>query len=290
MSAYGKDLTADALLGLEAALNSVNARPGAGADFVFRPGVPSSGNAYGTEEELLAATADIDAPTVLCDFAAVGGGYAITRDWTFATALTIGATVPVTGAFSLTVPEPFKITTGVAFGVRSGMQVLLDRASTPGIVQVSPFGLKLIASVEGAVLDNIGTFEGLEATPVGVFQVFSVSNGGSVRITGGQPMLDVQGGGVIGVNFLSSRLINQGYQDNWVSGSAASTLAFVAVDASFQLPALPGFAGTLLPTGYIDLAESTVYTPAVPANWVAPVPTKVSEALDRLAAALGPIP
>lgn len=37
-------------------------------------------------------------------------------------------------------------------------------------------------------------------------------------------------------------------------------------------------------------ADMQAYTPGVPGNWATRAPTTVAEALDRIAAALGPIP
>lgn len=50
---------------------------------------------------------------------------------------------------------------------------------------------------------------------------------------------------------------------------------------------LVGAATTLI---RVDDAFGLAYTPVNPASWVAPPPTTVQEALDRIAADIGPIP
>ena len=51
---------------------------GVGYNAVLRPGAPSSGNAFATEAEVLAAIANIDAPVVGFDLQFVAGAYTLT--------------------------------------------------------------------------------------------------------------------------------------------------------------------------------------------------------------------
>ena len=69
----------------------------------------------------------------------------------------------------------------------------------------------------------------------------------------------------------------------------ASPVAITCVDVQFDLYSWQRFVaagGTV--TGPVTIIGS-LYQPAAPGNWVGPPPTTVAEALDRIAAALGPI-
>jgi hypothetical protein len=78
---------------------------------------------------------------------------------------------------------------------------------------------------------------------------------------------------------------------NLVSGVAGSTIAY-AYDATWPgNPANPFFAfgGIYAPPVVSDKALSMSYAPAVLANWSGTAPTSVANALDRIAAKIGPI-
>jgi hypothetical protein len=73
-----------------------------------------------------------------------------------------------------------------------------------------------------------------------------------------------------------------------ISGPAGSSID-MQLDASVEVPTLPAFLGALT-TVFIDEALQVQYTPAVLANWSGVAPTSVANALDRIAAKVGPIP
>ena len=77
--------------------------------------------------------------------------------------------------------------------------------------------------------------------------------------------------------------------DHTISGTAAATLN-VQTDASLptNIVLAPEFVGSLSRT-QIDQAPGMGYTPAVLANWTGVSPETVQIALDRIAAAIGPI-
>jgi len=243
---------------------------GVGYNAVLRPGAPSSGNAFATEAEVLAAIANIDAPVVGFDLQFVAGAYTLTMNWNMAGGTWVSTFQP-TGSFTVTVPEGVQVTN--LFLVRQGLGVRLMRTMTPGIIYAGlPLGAPRILSVgDGAVVENAGTFPGLPIVTGGVLQVVSVGVSSGIKITGGVALVRVAGLGAAAgtaglVNLVSSRSIGQGVADGWLDSAAPGEgkVTYIAVDASFIVPLIPGFSG--LPEAfpatnpnYIDLAQSMSY-------------------------------
>lgn len=135
----------------------------------------------------------------------------------------------------------------------------------------------VISSTNGPLVLLAGAAD--PATIIGAF-------GGQARSSGGAEPIEVADAS-IGAYF---GLVESGTDNDTVKG-AASALFLLATDdtPSNVNPTYAGFLGTI-----VELLFSTSvyvsYSAAVPANWAGTSPTSVKEALDRIAAALGPIP
>jgi hypothetical protein len=77
---------------------------------------------------------------------------------------------------------------------------------------------------------------------------------------------------------------------NWLSGVVGSSLEYNA-SADFPDPPPPNplFLGTFNGINYRDAATGVNYAPTSAADWNNNPPATVQQALDRIAAALGPI-
>jgi hypothetical protein len=107
------------------------------------------------------------------------------------------------------------------------------------------------------------------------------------------PLLTINGDdGAVGVQFNSN-----GLPDNWLEGGGPFTgllnIFDLAANKNTKNPAafIPGFTGGGGITYFnFEKAEFVNYVPAVLPNWSGIPPTSVADALDRIAAAIGPIP
>jgi hypothetical protein len=103
----------------------------------------------------------------------------------------------------------------------------------------------------------------------------------------GMPVIDI-GAGVTVLWGINDLVFESPFTDT-VSGPASATIN-LQVDASLPSTFSQAlFLGTVTIT-QIDMAEGVTYTPAVVANWNGVAPANVQEALDRIAARIGPIP
>ncbi len=103
----------------------------------------------------------------------------------------------------------------------------------------------------------------------------------------GHAVLDVGAGSTllfgVGTNVFGSVVFT-----DKISGPVGTTLQF-EMDSTLPPPSFAAFLGALT-VAQNALAVSTRYTPAVLANWSGIAPTSVEDALNRIAAAVGPIP
>lgn len=121
--------------------------------------------------------------------------------------------------------------------------------------------------------------DGAQAQIVGLF-------GGGVSFAGGAAPVEVpasrQGA------FLS--LVASIIDDDTVEGPASATFFFLASGFTQNTnPTFAGFSGTYAKV-FVENADGLGYTASTPADWAGSPPAEVSEALNRLAAAVGPVP
>lgn len=257
------------------------------ASLVFRPGVPSSGNVFETWTQLMAAFAttrgtvtiavdDSVAPTIidvgswdLQDRATlvdlkqkenpqttlfIPDGATLRNLTNFAQLLNIEAT-------PITTPSLAYDPGVIVLIIREG--VVLANRGTRALIEVAPASSVNILLSDNAFLDNslppFAPFANLAVGPGQSFSITSLGNSGLLGLT------------------------------NTVSGVAG---AFVVIqyDSSWQgNPTLPNYFGGLIERSLND-ALFMDYEPAVLANWSGIAPTSTANALDRLAAKVGPVP
>jgi hypothetical protein len=142
----------------------------------------------------------------------------------------------------------------------------------------------LVLYQNGRLSSSNGPLVRLESSG-GNSQVIGVF-GGVVSDSGGAPVIEVASGKVGGfVSFLQSGIAN-----DTVIGDATATFVFYTDSVSQNAaPSFAGFAGSVFPV-YASASLITAYSATTPADWGGSSPATVSEALDRIAAALGPIP
>lgn len=219
----------------------------------------------------------------------------------------------VPGEVKIFFPGPASIPAGTYDMQRRGLMV----------GPFSEFGLPPVVSLEpGVVLENMAILESIELRQTGPDpsivlvddEQLILFKGARLSSTAG-PVVSLEGsvtpaqvtlifGGAItgasggapvaipaGNQGLVVSLVISGVYDGSVSGPATAVLILV-VDANQQVPpppTLPGFAGTVV-LNLFDDASLIGYSAAVGADWGGSPPATVAEALDRIAAALGPIP
>lgn len=250
---------------------------------IFRPGAPSNGNVVGTWAEVKAY------------IAATNGALNIFVDSSLAPAVVdLGITDFQNRAFlrpaaSVLAPVPMQLDVpdGALLkdlpGVIFGLVVALHGTSGPTLsfskgVSFGVFG--------GAVIDNQGTVPAIDVDPALFGLVISTALGGRISATGA-PIVSVPNPG--------QQLIITAFTAGAFTGPSVAIGPVgaglqIIYDASAQsLPNVPGWLGTIV---FSPLGKATQvdYQPAVLADWSGVAPTSVANALDRIAAKIGPIP
>jgi hypothetical protein len=292
-SATGAGPLAAALIAI-ANETSASAARGVGYAAIFRPMQPSSGNAFQTEAELLAAIADIESPRVGVDLsngAVPPVPYVLTQSWNLRRG-SLFSVYPITGTFELQVPEGVQITdlTTIEFG----LSVRFNRTLTPGLVSTLPPGVTVVLALFGGAVTHSDGPRSVVDVPPGETFVLSLTQSSAVFSTG-KSFVGGLGGQIIGVCNTSSVAINAGFQQDWADGIGGTNLGYIA-DSSFTEPTLAAYAGSQNPTTFTDNALAVTY-PGFddPVNTWVQNPTNIREALGYVAVAVagllgGPIP
>ena len=165
--------------------------------------------------------------------------------------------------------------------------LILSSVSTSPVVVQSVVGPPLAIELDGALVQSEVGAVPMFSIPVGGAAItFNCMNRGGTG-NAGFPVVDLSAPGA-----LATFIIDFGGQilEGTVSGIAASGVAVQIRSPSNSM--LNSFGPPFLGGATIVLdaiASQAGYTPAVSANWVAPDPTNIAEALDRIAAMVGPI-
>jgi hypothetical protein len=252
---------------------------------IFRPGVASLGNVFATWAEIKAV------------IAVTNGALTVFVDDSIAPAVaSLGMTdcqgrVTFTSAFQHEKPVTVKL-------VLPDGAVLKDVKAIGGFLTVEAQGMTIpnfvftpdraLSLFDGGVLSNVGTQPVIRLAANAFFVVtFTGSSIFSNPTPGAGPFVDLSAAGAQAVIFT---VTGSGFTTNNTVTGAAGTSAIFQFDASLgNFPINPGFAGATqkLP---IDDSLFISYTPAVLANWSGVAPTSNADALDRIAAKIGPIP
>jgi hypothetical protein len=250
---------------------------------VWKPGVPSSGNVVATWEEVQNAIAAVSGALnvfVNSSVAPAIVGQGITNCFgrvTFRAGASEYTTVP---SSLMTLPDgAILLDPGqLAFGV----SVILQGTAQPNL-QFS--NIRQFAVVAGSSLENQGTQPAVRVSPGSAFilalvlgSTFTPNPSAAIELT------DPSSTGII-ASFTGGKFTG----NNVVVGPVGSTL-IIAYDAGVDaLPTNPGFLGTVVPNE-VDSASFMKYSPSNLANWSGTAPSSVADALDRIAAHVGPIP
>ena len=159
------------------------------------------------------------------------------------------------------------------------INVILQGTTTPNFDMSSGATFGALA---GAQIDNQGTQPAVRVGPASGGNVFSCTLGGRFIPTSG-PALELTTPGQTAI--LVSQTGGTYTGDDVVQGPAGTTLVLVYDAGIGQIPANPGFAGTVIPN-VVDQAQFMAYSPAAPADWPI-VPSQVAQALDELAGEIG---
>jgi hypothetical protein len=168
-------------------------------------------------------------------------------------------TVVVRATPTIRVPIQFDINGLVVEGFDATFQFGANTATLP-VIQTAP-------GIYTALLFNVSG------------QLRNSHNPGKavLDIGAGSSLLMAVAANVFGVTFVDT-----------ISGPVGTSID-LQIDSTLVPPTFAAFFGTLSVT-QVSTAAGTAYAPAVPANWVGTPPATVQEALDRIAAAVGPIP
>lgn len=252
---------------------------------IFRPGGMSLGNVFATWVEIKAV------------IAATNGALTVLVDDSVAPAVvSVGVTdcqsrVTFTSAFQHELPSTVKLTLpdgAILKDVRAinGFLTVVAEGTTVPNFQFTPD--RALSLIDGGVISNVGTQPIIRLAANAFFVVtFAESSIFSNPTPGAGPLVDLSAPGAQAVIFT---VTGSGFTtDNTVTGVAGTTAIF-QFDASLgNFPTNPGFAGTTQKF-VLDDALFMSYTPAVLANWSGVAPTSTADALDRLAAKVGPVP
>ena len=263
---------------------------GGGWSFVFGPLLvqDAARNTYSVWADLCAALAALpvgaSSLVTFVDSAVVPPGVWNVNGATFA------SVTFATGSIVLTVADG-----GVLDNLRAIERGLLVRFFHTGAGSALTFSLtppggpRILAVGLGAALTNDGTAplirmsgDGSAVVIASFVAAFAVAPTAAPFVEGGGP-LDQVIGAQLSVSSAFSSL-----PDGWAVGNG--NLQYQNALAGV-IPLTPGWTGAVLPTIQATAPSAFItYAPAVPADWSGLVPATVGEALDRIAAAIGPIP
>jgi hypothetical protein len=252
---------------------------------IFRPGGVSLGNVFATWAEIKAV------------IAVTSGALTVLVDDSLAPAVvSAGVTdcqsrVTFTSAFQHELPSTVKLLLpdgAILKDVRAinGFLTVVTEGTTAPNFQFTPD--RSLSLVDGGVISNVGT-QPVIRLAANAFFVITLAEASifSNPTPGSGPLIDLSAPGAQAVIFI---VTGSGFTtDNTVTGVAGTTAIF-QFDASLgNFPTNPGFTGTTQKF-VLDDALFMSYTPAVLANWNGLAPTSTANALDRLAAKVGPVP
>ena len=159
---------------------------------------------------------------------------------------------------------------------------VLNFSLLPPMMQVT------FTTQRGSSVNNQGLGAFIEGDGTGRAWVFSgnlASFFGNPPLTG--PLLKLPAGGLAVATQFS---MVGGFPPGWLEGDpAAACIALYDSTASLPTEWGPAWAGIVAFEVMLSRALATAYTPGVPADWGVQ-PSTVQQALDQIAAALGPIP
>jgi len=261
-----------------------------GGSVVYRPGAPSEGNCLATWAEVMAVVSQSERAAIFVDTSRqvpIGTPAQVpvgTWDMRFAI---LGSVALPTSLVVLEMADG-AVLDNLA-GIRDGLELRCAPTTGPCFTYSSFPGVPWVFfASQGALVDNRGTVPAIQVG-AGETIIVAASIGGNLGPEGGPclaPLVNLQAGALAGgVSF------NGYWADNWLSGDAGSAASYFQVTSDFPSPPPnnPLFAGTLGPVGYLERALGVIYSPAIPADWNNDPPETVAEALDRIAAQIGPI-
>ncbi len=160
----------------------------------------------------------------------------------------------------------------------------LNVESTSGSPIQTVTSTSLIRIDRGAVITS-STAPFFAVSGAGVFFFVSLIDGGGITGSLGAAIVDLAAG-TTGIILVAERGSSDAAA---ISGPAGASLsvAIQSASATFTPPVGPTLTG---PPSVLDASLQVNYTAAVAADWGGTSPTNVAEALDRIAALVGPIP
>jgi hypothetical protein len=158
---------------------------------------------------------------------------------------------------------------------------------------VPPGGAIIFNIAQGARLEHtVGTGaviqspNGASPTTMVLAQFQCQQNESGIPPTG--PIINLNGNdGAVGVQIFAGPA--GGLQDGWLTGGGPGSFGLDIRGIDARIPLIPGYTGNPLTAVNSCQAFNLLYTPAVVGDWSGTPPTDVANALDRIAAAIGPI-
>jgi hypothetical protein len=261
-------------------------------EFIFRPGVPPSGNVYDDWATLMTAYAAVDAPAVVwfdSRFAPIvlpAGAWSAPyqmhwRGISLIAGFSSPTLVTLADGFSLAIP------TG-SVPLRIGDSVIvasLATAAGSGVVPFAPtVGGGVLLLAYGGVIRADGDLPILAIPADPNPTIIALFAGGTVRF-GAAPAVTIPANVTTIVVGMAVCEVDAGTFSG--PGTLAGFFGTANPDMRVNAADQPGVGSVIQFFGTV--ASLTGYT-AAPADWVAPPPVTLAAAVDRIAAALGPIP
>ena len=271
--------------------------------FLFADGEPQIGNQYGNWADLFAKIGTLLLGVKpIVRFTSAGTPFTIplagmpVDGWDFRGG-SMEAAYQATGATVAELPDGvFLANLG---GVNNGMvlRVNTDVLSPNGslINTLVPAGGAIIFTISyGARVEHtVGTApmiqspNGANPTTMVLAQFQCQQNESGVPPTGA--LINLNGNdGAVGVQINCGPA--GGLQDGWLTGGGPGSFGLDIRGIDARIPLIPGYTGNPLFAVNSCQAFNLLYTPAAVGDWSGTPPTDVANALDRIAAAIGPIP
>jgi hypothetical protein len=271
--------------------------PSISADFVFQPGGSSSGGRVFSDWSLLVQAAALaPGPKTIWFDDSLGLCNIPVGAWDLGPACTFRGITPnrqgvASNRVEVACPDGVTFTT-VIDRIRD---IRLTYSGTHSLMTIPADGRDYHTFLEGWARLNITGAGGIMFDcPAGSIHELTVNDFSIIQVSGGGFLARIGNGGEFDPTVNTDDANANPFPANCLSGVAGAICAAVAMtfgQINVTQAGMPGGVITVAPK-INNTTFLVAYTPTTPADWVAPAPTTITNAIDRLAAAGGvhPVP
>jgi hypothetical protein len=255
---------------------------------IFRPGEPApAGNVFATWEALVAFAAQTAAPKTIIFDDTLAAVVIPVGAWELGAGCTFRGLLPAINSAS---PNRVQVSCANGVTLTTPLYEIQD-------IQLTYSGVGALMTIPGDARNRVFYMSknGRTSSTGAGGRIFDVSAGSIwTAVMFDLAVIVVAGGGlffnvIAGATQAGIRCVQSGgtfnrVPANCVAGPAGPAYQFIADELNQITAAQAGMPGGVIVPTFAYGAPNLPYTPAAPANWVAPAPVSVQAALDRIAA------